>query len=434
MDARHLLRCLLPTLSAAVLGCVSPDPSVDLLEGELRWMEDQLYMLEDELQLKCTQLTACRQGSASAKDCNCKEPTPAQPWRVPNLDSGSGAETLPRPKPRAAEIIRSPAEPSQAGSKPDEPEEAPEELDGFDLGAPEIELPEPEAIRGERPELEAPTIPPPAAFEAPSDTESSHDSNDGPPNFQTAPLLLGEAVDRVELNAKRVSTHNKLHGQDEEKLLVVVEPRSKQDVYIELSAPLTVSIEGADEEGLSSLGRWEFNAVETGRTLRESNMGRGIHLALDWPPDLPLDDRLRVLVTYTTLDGTQLVAEKLLEPKSETATVAGWTPVAKTRQEQVLAQPADDPFMLAEQTPPQSGETFFKTVPIPAEPGPASQTVQASLFADDAGNVVPQRADAARSARAEIEESLDGEPHAPSPIPVAREGEQVARPMWHPYR
>jgi hypothetical protein len=163
-------------------------------------------------------------------------------------------------------------------------------------------------------------------------------------------------------------------------------------------------------------------------------MGQGIHLALDWPPDLPVVDNLRVLVTYTTLDGTQLEAAKLLQPKSETATVAGWTPVAKTRETHVLEQPEDDPFMRAEQTPEQLGRALFTTVPIPTEPEPASETIQASLLANDAENEVTPLLDRARFATAKVEEPLDSKPYARPSIPVNRADGQVARPMWQPYR
>ncbi|HEY6565744.1 MAG TPA: hypothetical protein VIY86_14745, partial [Pirellulaceae bacterium] len=51
---------------ALPLGCRYRDPSIDLLEGELRWMEDQVYMLEDELDRKCRELAACRTPSGTS--------------------------------------------------------------------------------------------------------------------------------------------------------------------------------------------------------------------------------------------------------------------------------------------------------------------------------------------------------------------------------
>ena len=70
MDARRQLFFLLLLACLHCCGCMAPDPSVELLEGELRWMENQLYMLEDELQQKCDQLADCRAniGSGCAPD------------------------------------------------------------------------------------------------------------------------------------------------------------------------------------------------------------------------------------------------------------------------------------------------------------------------------------------------------------------------------
>ena len=439
MDARRLPRwfCLPLALIVSFLGCATPDPSVDLLEGELRWMEDQLYMLEDELQQKCAQLTACRQGMAP--DCDCQQPTPAQPWQVPQLDSAADAETLPPPKSGAPEIIQSPAEPTVPPTQDDKdlqrddstsagPEQLPDEIDEFDLGVPEIELPEPEEIRGERPQLETPPMPAPADAN-PSDTDG------GSAEFQATPSLFGKKVHHIKLNAQRVSTHDKISDLDEEKLLVVVEPLSEQNEYIELSAPMTVLIEDADKEGLSaSLGRWEFNALQTGRTLRESRMGRGIHLALDWPRDLPLVDNMRVFVTYTTLDGTQLEAEELLHPKSQTTSVAGWTPVAKSRPQTDVEKPNSDPFMLTEQQQDQSVGTVFKTVPIPGEPIAARDAAQASLLGQDTSVETSRQVEPTGLPSDRFQETGVDEPLVPRPMPAIGNDGRVARPTWQPYR
>jgi hypothetical protein len=437
MDARQMLRWLCLPIALIVLGpgCVTPDPSVDLLEGELRWMEDQLYMLEDELQQKCDQLAACRQGSTL--DGDHQRPKPARPWNVPQLDS----ETLPPPSIGAPEIIRSPdastpantpshdaSDRQQGNSEPDGPEWLPDKMDDFDLGVPEIVLPQPEAIRGERPQFETPPTPHPADAQPPADTEG------GSAEFQATPLLLGKAVHHIKLNAKRFSSHNTISDQDEEKLLVVVEPLSEQNEYIELSAPMTVLVEDADKEGSSaSLGRWEFNALQTGRTLRESKMGRGIHLNLDWPRDLPLVDNLRVSVTYATLDGTQLEAEELLHSDSQKNSIAGWTPVAKSRQQTVVGQPKNDPFMLTEQDQEQSVGAVFKTVPIPAEPTPAINT-PVKLVSHDANAASTRQIDGAVIQSVEFEETAADEPLALPRMTATNTKGGVAKPTWQPYR
>ena len=44
---RHVL--LLLALSLTLSGCKGADSSIELLESELRWMEDQLYLMDREL-------------------------------------------------------------------------------------------------------------------------------------------------------------------------------------------------------------------------------------------------------------------------------------------------------------------------------------------------------------------------------------------------
>lgn len=55
-------------------GCHYRDPSIDILESELRHMEDQVYMLEDELERKCADLNACQQVPADCQTLISDEP------------------------------------------------------------------------------------------------------------------------------------------------------------------------------------------------------------------------------------------------------------------------------------------------------------------------------------------------------------------------
>ncbi|MEM7311725.1 MAG: hypothetical protein AAF497_01110, partial [Planctomycetota bacterium] len=57
-------------LSLAAVGCRFRDPSIDLLEGELRWMEDQLYMMEGELEGACRELGRCQDAKQACAERN----------------------------------------------------------------------------------------------------------------------------------------------------------------------------------------------------------------------------------------------------------------------------------------------------------------------------------------------------------------------------
>ena len=63
MDVFERHRRLLLIAVITFAGCQTTDPSVELLESELRWMEDQLYSLDRQLDRTCMQL-------ASAKNSN----------------------------------------------------------------------------------------------------------------------------------------------------------------------------------------------------------------------------------------------------------------------------------------------------------------------------------------------------------------------------
>ena len=65
------VRCkvwIVALLLVAGSGCKSqPNPSIELLESELRWMEDQLYAMDYELAERCAQLDSCRRDNSSLR-------------------------------------------------------------------------------------------------------------------------------------------------------------------------------------------------------------------------------------------------------------------------------------------------------------------------------------------------------------------------------
>jgi hypothetical protein len=309
-------------------------------------------------------------------------------------------------------------------------ENVPNEL----LSEPDIQLPAPDPKPANtRPEIEIP---------------NADGAHSGTPSF------LRENVEQLRLNAARISTHQA--GADLEKLLIVVEPRTEKDQYIELSAPVKVSIEDVDKEGVEArLGSWEFDAIEIGRTLRKSNMGQGIHLALDWPPDVPLVDDLRVVVTYTRLDGQEIRQEKILHPKTQASTVAGWVPAA--RSQEVSIGPVDDPptndtdpFALAQRLDSEPAPTIFQTVPIPTSMD--AETISQASWTEPIANAqhklspisvaklpsVEQRI-FGDEAQNEVDDEPTAEPAQFDTRPSHRSVEEAnhesqAVPNWTPYR
>ncbi len=59
--AHAVITLALTALVFIASGCTYRDPSIDLLEGELRWMEDQLFMLEDAIDTRDAEIAKYRQ-------------------------------------------------------------------------------------------------------------------------------------------------------------------------------------------------------------------------------------------------------------------------------------------------------------------------------------------------------------------------------------
>ena len=368
MDARHSIGCCLLPISLLLCGCLTPDPSVDLLEGELRWMEDQLYMMEDQLEQRCRELNECRQANGDCGSTQIGFPTPAErierrvesslpaPVREPDQNRSVPElierSTEPTPVEPADSLPPSILEDGVESENDSTDADTEFDLDNIPddlLDEPQIQLPDPEPKPpGTRPQIE---------------------TSDGTSTSSEPPLFLREEVEQLHINAARVSAHDA--GVDQEKLLIVVEPQAQDDTYIELSAPMEVEIQDANQQGdQARLGTWSFDALETGRTFRTSNMGQGIHLALDWPRDVPLVDDLRIVVAYRRLDGKEIRSEKMLHPKVQATSVAGWVPVVRSRDVSAVASDAatpgvTDPFQLAAGSTLVKPPAVIQTVPIP---------------------------------------------------------------------
>jgi hypothetical protein len=149
MDGYRSLIILWLTL-AAIAGCHYRDPSVDLLEGELRYMEDQVYMLENELHKRCSQLDTCRQ------ECQCDQCQPSQSNQPANL----------APLPASAAPAANPNNVYETVEEPVPAAPDPTEVISEDPVS-EYELVEPMPVYESMPSAEMPTI----TDEAPSSSD-----------------------------------------------------------------------------------------------------------------------------------------------------------------------------------------------------------------------------------------------------------------------
>ena len=347
-----------------------PTPTVDLLESELRWLEDNLYQMDDQLELTLQQLESAKRNNAvlrfelaEAKKlaANCRgnnavgkrsSSSGAVVTDTDDSDAGFDEEKDDGDDPfqfTPPDVQLGPASGSGDENEPDgnsnDPE--PEELERsrpLDLMG---EEPSGDSINGstdpnpEARDVEPRTVP---ELPAPSDTREPF------PRVQpTAPFFDPRAepensvevqddlrtVSRIRLNQRLTGGYNFDGVTGHEGIMVVVEPQDAESRYVPAAGPLTVEVRDPRQKGLDArVGKWKFDATEAGQKLRRTLMGRGFHLELPWPATPPQSERLEVLVAYETPDGRTLRTSREIIVKPMTAALEAraakaereWTP------------------------------------------------------------------------------------------------------------
>ena len=293
---RWVVAILLGSLAA---GCMYRDPSVDLLEGELRWMEDQVFMLEDELNKKCAELAACQNHDAT------DVPTPAEPqdqdYDVVFGDNDTEIITPPieipedeyEASPPAVDLpaVDLPADdtPSVDGESLYEPIDVPQtnstgDDSGYEIIEPAIELPP--AVEDMAPtqtetppagsiESESPSSLPPSTL--PPALENGQEGElELQSYFQTAPpSTVGDAhVTHIVLRGEVTDGYDFDERPTDPGLLVVLEPRNAAGDYVALAGPVSIVVLDGEVAGDEArVARWDFDAAAARRFIRRSTRG-----------------------------------------------------------------------------------------------------------------------------------------------------------------
>jgi len=311
MEVRQAFAAIL--LAAILLGCRSQDPSIDLLEGELRWMEDQLFMMEDELAVKCDELRRCREsdgracgevaGSRSNGGPSSSESKPI----FPLLRGLRGRSTEPSPTPADRHDSPNRRHPANEGDSPVE--------SGNDFSEPIIELP---------------------TMEQPADVDSSQSST--PPPTLDFDSARSRPVQDQRITHLVVSGHideglERYNPRSAEGLLVIVEPRNADGRFVDRTAPVSVVIldAGQEDDEKARLARWDLDAIEAGKTMRVTGPQPGLHLQLPWPNGVPEHSGdLRVFVRYNTDRGQVIETDAWVSSQPPTAMAGQWLPIDGT--------------------------------------------------------------------------------------------------------
>ena len=361
-------------LILAFAGCRFHDPSIDLLEGELRWMEDQLYIMEGELEGACRELGRCQDAKQQCAERNqqlkqtrqtksgdgemsvvepsetrAKRPRIVMPFQGASEDSAEPVVELPdepvveipqttvevQPHRTSDEWEVIPSVPD--GPVPPLPENLFEEGDPFvddAIVVPATDLPGEPDLSG------APTMEPAPAVETPSNVTGSDpgavsESTDGveaeptPAEAQSEddlPRLFPLEGDNGGYeDPPPTGTRPELDGEEEDD----EEPAqpADSDVSIRLLSHLE-HVRGSRSRTPNRIDAHITHIVcKTNRTsagmvalIEPRNadgnfvglLNPGSRLEFDWPGSTPYGDNLQVYIRYVTVDGRRIQAQQPL--------------------------------------------------------------------------------------------------------------------------
>ena len=284
-------------LVVGVTGCKS-DLNQQLLERELRYQEDQIYQLQDELQSASARLERAAGENASLKrQLGMNEGDSAAPRVAPVRPRSD----VPAPVfvPPAIEIPDMPAPP--AGGRPAGPL-APPVLEGV-------------------PPLPA-TSPPPRTSAVPP--AASDDDLSLPPAADAGPVRrlsheelaadAGRATHLV-VNASQTSCLDTDGDGTSDGLAVVFEPRDADERLVAVAGPVSIAVfdaaAGSDPATgePAAIARWDIAAEESLTRFRRTSRQRGLAFQLPWPGRPPAGSHVRVAVRLAPSEGDPLEAD-----------------------------------------------------------------------------------------------------------------------------
>jgi hypothetical protein len=302
MDVRRI--ALLVAACCIATGCRKDpllDAHIELLNAEKRALEDRIYELNYEYELKVDELKDARSEIERLR-------------KKPGAEQGSdrGGFT-PAPRPDRG--------PDLSPNLPDDVEMAP----------PTIEFPSEAETDELRPPRVDPGVPGQPSIELPPTSRAG--AVDTIPVRGTSSALPIDPSDptitQIYIDPQRTGGSNLDRKPGADALTLVLEPRNADGTYVPLAGPISVVLLDPAELGEAKrVARWDLDASDVDRSMRADKLKDGIRLTLAWPENSPPDhDRLHVFVRYETVDGRKLEAELPIKLKSEQLSQQ-WTPRA----------------------------------------------------------------------------------------------------------
>lgn len=361
-------------------GCRSGG-NAELLERELRRLEDQIYELEDQVQDYQLKLDSCRRENAALR----RAPAAAAPPRDDEYGLPPGIEG-PAAPPRV-DLGQPYDEPPESFAPPRGSTSPPDARD-VDPFAPLGHAPPPRDSSARPRFVEPPPEMPPSENAAAPDGWSYRT---GPPRTTPVsdrgleppppPAMAGDTVERIALNRLLSGGYNRDGLPGDEGLQLVIEPlRADGQVLAEPGDVTIVVVDPAQAGRAREVARWEFTAIEAADRFQQRVFGQGIFFELPWPGEPPRHRDLDVHVRYAAADGRVLEAHRPiaieLMPLDK---LPVWADTAPRRSDAPLASAPDAPRATASTTTPATAPR-----PSAADAPPAPRDGQSDAAAHTA--------------------------------------------------
>jgi hypothetical protein len=295
---------------AAFAGCKS-DLNQQLLERELRYQEDQIYQLQDELQEKCARLErVAGENTSLRRQLGVGENDPAVAPRA-NPSRPRPAAAAPGLVPPAIEVPDLP----RSAAPPAAPL-APPALDGVpplptrsDNG-PSAREPTPALPVSDGEPL---ALPPAAAVIDPAARPASVFAPAGDVRRMSFDASSAAATHLI-VNADRTACVDGDGDGMSEGLKVVCEPRDAEERLVPVAGDVEVAV--FDLAGAAGpLAQWRVPAAEAANAFRRTSRDRGLLFTLPWPAAPPAGDHVRVTVRLVPPGGDPLEADATIRTR-----------------------------------------------------------------------------------------------------------------------
>lgn len=307
MKARMCRLAVAATLGLA--GCRS-DFSQQLLERELRYQEDQIYQLQDDLQDKCTRLDRLAGENASLRR---------------QLGIADGAPTGRTPPARSRPAMTSPpviVPPARSVPEGAPATLAPPALEGIPplprnggAAAPPAVPTQPMAGPGTGDDGML-ALPAPVNIDPTARPAADRPANPvGRSMSYEAPLPTGGAAVRLMINTALTRCVDTDADGTSDGLAIVFEPRDADERLVAAAGDVTITVcdaaAGADPATgeAAVIARWQIAAAEAAGHFRPTTRERGMQFSLPWPAAPPAGDHVRVTVRLAVPGAAPLEAD-----------------------------------------------------------------------------------------------------------------------------